>query len=250
MKFFLNIIIARTALILTILTSVIYLFRAFNKKNKSIKHINRFLRKNHKFLGVLLIIAGFIHGLLSSEDIFSFNLGTLCEIFSILLGINWYIGAKYKMKGWINYHRIITLLFLVSLILHIINVGGFTSNLINKSFSNNYINIEESNTPTKPDLNNKSTSSTKYKDGVYKGVAHGYGPNLTLQVTVKNGAISNIEILSHNENNPQRYQPPMNKVPAEIIKSQSTDVDIVVGSTKTSKGIMNAVKDALSKASQ
>ncbi|SFB10944.1 FMN-binding protein [Clostridium frigidicarnis] len=270
MSFFLNILLARLAVVLVILTSIIYLFRKFNKNNDLIKRVNRSLRKKHKLLGILLIIVGLIHGLLSSEAIFSFNLGTICEILSILLGINFYIGMKYKIKGWMHYHRIITLLFLLSLIVHIVDVGGFTSDLIEKSFSDNSNNIEYNNdfpTQSSKDENNESadnqtennsqksnnnsndnSSSTKYKDGVYQGVAHGYGPNLTVEVTVKNGAISNIEILSHNERNPRFYQSPMDKVPSEIIANQSTDVDIVVGSTKTSKGIMNAVKDALSNA--
>ena len=40
----------------------------------------------------------------------------------------------------------------------------------------------------------------------------------------------------------------MDVIPSEIINEQSLDVDIVSGATYTSNGIINAVKDALSKA--
>lgn len=38
------------------------------------------------------------------------------------------------------------------------------------------------------------------------------------------------------------------EIPSKIIAIQSTSVDVVSGATYTSKGIINAVSDALSKA--
>ncbi len=38
------------------------------------------------------------------------------------------------------------------------------------------------------------------------------------------------------------------EIPGKIISSQSTSVDVVSGASYTSKGIINAVNDALSKA--
>jgi uncharacterized protein with FMN-binding domain len=92
------------------------------------------------------------------------------------------------------------------------------------------------------------TSENIYRDGTYTGIADGYGPDLTVEVTAENNLISNIEILSHNERGSSFYAPAIKQIPAEIIKNQSISVDAVSGSTYTSYGIMNAVGDALSEA--
>lgn len=92
------------------------------------------------------------------------------------------------------------------------------------------------------------TTNGKYKDGVYTASARGYGPNLTVQVTIANDLITDIQIVSHNERNARYYARPMQIVPQEIIDTQSTDVDIVSGATRTSNGIMNAVAAALAQA--
>lgn len=88
------------------------------------------------------------------------------------------------------------------------------------------------------------TTTTNYKDGTYTGTASGYAPNLTVDVTVSSGKITDIEIVNHNES-PGFYERAFETVPQEIISSQSTDVDTVSGATFTSKGIINAVEDAL-----
>ena len=99
------------------------------------------------------------------------------------------------------------------------------------------------------EINNSSsaTNSTqeKYKDGTYTGVGQGKNPDLKVSVTVSNGKLSNVEILSANE---PKGKEALNVVPKEIIETQSTSVDTVSGATLTSKGIMMAVNDALSKA--
>lgn len=84
-----------------------------------------------------------------------------------------------------------------------------------------------------------------YTDGTYTGVASAYGSNLTVEVIISGGKISNIEVLSHNET-PGFYERAFESVPNQIISSQSTDVDTVSGATYTSVGIINAVNNALS----
>jgi uncharacterized protein with FMN-binding domain len=91
-------------------------------------------------------------------------------------------------------------------------------------------------------------ASGKYSDGTYEGEASAYGPNLKVQVSVSGGKISDIEIISHNET-PGFYERAFETVPSEIIQKQSTDVDTVSGATYSSKGIINAVNNALKGAS-
>lgn len=83
-------------------------------------------------------------------------------------------------------------------------------------------------------------------DGVYQGEAVGFRPGLFVEVTVENQKISNIEVIKHSEVGPQFYMRPIDVIPDEIVKEQSTKVDAVSGATATSSAIMSAVEDALS----
>lgn len=93
-----------------------------------------------------------------------------------------------------------------------------------------------------------SASQVKYKDGTYTGSATGFRNGTTkIKVTVSNGKISSIETVS-TQDTPQFYQGAYNTVADEIISAQSTSVDTVSGATFSSRGIINAVKNALSSA--
>lgn len=87
---------------------------------------------------------------------------------------------------------------------------------------------------------------SSYKDGVYTGSAQGYGGITTVEVTISNGQIANIKILSHHDDSP--YINNASSLIDAIINAQSTNVDAVSGATYSSSGIINAVRDALSKA--
>jgi len=91
-----------------------------------------------------------------------------------------------------------------------------------------------------------SLDGQKYKDGVYTGVGKGFNGNIHVEVTIKDGEISEIKITQHSDD-----QPYINNAMAlinNIIQTQSIAVDTVSGATYSSRGIIDAVKDALSKA--
>lgn len=87
----------------------------------------------------------------------------------------------------------------------------------------------------------------QYDDGNYEGTSSGYASGLKVQVTISNGKISDVQVVSHNET-PGFCERAIETVPAEIISAQSTNVDTVSGATYTSVGIINAVNSALSNA--
>jgi len=66
-------------------------------------------------------------------------------------------------------------------------------------------------------------------------------------LSLENSKITNIQIVLNNEA-PRYAEIPFDTIPKEIIDSQSTDVDTVSGPTRTSNGIIEAVKNALSQA--
>lgn len=89
----------------------------------------------------------------------------------------------------------------------------------------------------------ESAPAGAYADGTYSGVARGYKKGLHVDVTVSGGRISDIQVGAHNEDEP--YLTDSLVVIPQIIETQSTQVDIVAGATKTCEGIAKAVDDAL-----
>lgn len=88
-----------------------------------------------------------------------------------------------------------------------------------------------------------STPGT-YTDGVYTGVGMGFRGNTEVQVTVENGNITDITILSYKDD-PEFFQEAESTVINQILTQQSVDVQAVSGATFSSNGIMEAVADAL-----
>lgn len=286
MEFFLNIGLAKISLILGIFASAIYVLRIankkfFNNKNGILSKINRILRRYHKTIGAVVVITGLVHGIYSSDSVLSLNMGTVCWIFSVLLGVNW--ALRKKLRNWMFYHRILTLGFIITLVIHILLVKGMLTGFDSKDVKpeknnsnssqehldkkdNRRINgskIKRNDTLSESELDNSDsnqenknqtvsyenqTDNTKeYKDGVYEGIGNGYKPGIAVKVTVEGGKIASIEITDDNET-PRFSREPFETIPQQIINLQSTDVDMVSGATMTSEGVVEAVKDALSKA--
>lgn len=90
-------------------------------------------------------------------------------------------------------------------------------------------------------------SENVYKDGTYTGSAQGFGGAITVQVTLANDEITDIQVTSA-PGEDSAYLSQGEGVISSIISTQSTDVDTVSGATFSSTGIINAVVDALGKA--
>ena len=83
-------------------------------------------------------------------------------------------------------------------------------------------------------------------DNEYIGEGEGFGGTIRVKVTMDGDQISKIEVLSHGET-AGVSDPAFETIPDAIIAAQSTEVDAAAGATFSSKGIMEAVNDALSK---
>jgi succinate dehydrogenase/fumarate reductase flavoprotein subunit len=95
----------------------------------------------------------------------------------------------------------------------------------------------------------KASQTFETSANEYIGVGSGMGGNLTVKVTMDGKKIVSVEILSQNETK-GISDPAIEKIPSEIVEAQSTEVDTVSGATTTSKAIIQAVTDALSKVKQ
>ncbi len=105
------------------------------------------------------------------------------------------------------------------------------------------------------DETNQTTETNKVKkvdtakgsfdlaDGVYQGTGTGFAGDITVAVQIKNKQIVSIDILS--ESDDDAFFNRAKAVIDKILEKQSLDVDTVSGATFSSKGIINAVKNAL-----
>ena len=88
---------------------------------------------------------------------------------------------------------------------------------------------------------------TSFKAGTYTGEGTGMGGALTVQVTLSNKAIESVEITSQNET-PGLSDKARATIPEAIVAEQRTNVDVVSGSSITSRAIMQAADAALKSA--
>ena len=98
----------------------------------------------------------------------------------------------------------------------------------------------------------KKTSFTApsggYKDGTYTGSAQGFGGNIGVSVSISGGKITAVNVTSASGETPS-YLSSAKGVISRILSKQTPNVDTVSGATYSSNGILNAVKEALNKAS-
>ena len=111
------------------------IFTAFKYFAKKDQKMNRIFHRIHIPFGILLIAAGLVHGLFAGNPLgttfrqaafgkrlFTWNMGTVCLILAILLGIT-YLLRKMLKANWMKLHRILTVMLVVSLVIHIFQMG-------------------------------------------------------------------------------------------------------------------------------
>lgn len=85
------------------------------------------------------------------------------------------------------------------------------------------------------------------KNGTYEATAKGQMDDITLEVTVDNNKIENINIVKAEET-PGIGDIALERLPKAIIQEQSVEVDTVSGATVTSNAVISAVTEALKEA--
>jgi len=113
----------------------------------------------------------------------------------------------------------------------------YSSDAIKKAVANAILSADAGSKET-------STEAIEFVDGVYEGVAEGFGGDIKVEVEVKDGKLVRVDILDHSES-AGIADPAIEGIPAAMLESQTVDVDIASGATYSSEGIINAVKDAL-----
>lgn len=94
----------------------------------------------------------------------------------------------------------------------------------------------------------EAAAESGYRDGTYEGSAFGFGDEITVSVTIADGKLTDISVLSADGEDKPYYTQSL-PVLDKILSAQSTDgIDTVSGATLTSEGLIGAVADALGKA--
>lgn len=89
----------------------------------------------------------------------------------------------------------------------------------------------------------KAVGHFELEDGVYKGTGTGFAGDITVSVQIQDKQIVSIDIISFSDD--EAFFTRAKAVIDIIIEGQTLDVDTVSGATFSSRGIINAVKNAL-----
>ncbi len=89
--------------------------------------------------------------------------------------------------------------------------------------------------------------ATGISDGSYTGIGEGYNNYIVVEITIVDQLITKIEVTDH-EDDWKWFIRAYNTISKTIVDVQSTDVDVVSGSTYSSQGIIQGVQDALNSA--
>lgn len=88
--------------------------------------------------------------------------------------------------------------------------------------------------------------ASAYKDGTYYGTGKGFAGTMKVKVDISGGKIASISIVSTKDGD--SYVKNASSLLDTIVEKQSTNVDTVSGATFSSRGIIAAVRSALSQA--
>ena len=79
------------------------------------------------------------------------------------------------------------------------------------------------------------------EDGIYEGSYGSFPVSATVEVTVKNHRITEVELVDHSNGQGQ----PAEVLPEKVVDSQSVKVDAISGATYSSRVILKAIETAL-----
>jgi uncharacterized protein with FMN-binding domain len=89
----------------------------------------------------------------------------------------------------------------------------------------------------------KEVDLSKIENGTYTGTYQAFPIEVEVKVVVADHKITGIDLVKHNTGKGQAAE----ALPAKVVETQSLKVDTITGATYSSKVILLAIQDALSK---
>ena len=137
----------------------------------------------------------------------------------------------------------------------VVSGATYSSNGIISAVKNALTGEQDTSTPastssssnqSSPTIDTVDDSDQTWKDGTYYGSGTGFNGEVKVKVVIADGQISDISVISHNDDS--SFMGQAEGLISDIISTQSTNVDAVSGATYSSRGIINAVRAALKQA--
>lgn len=120
-----NVLASLAIIPLTFMLSIIFIYRKIGKRQNPDSKINKWnkkLRKKHIPLGIaLVIIAGFHTVWASMKHGWYLSWGKVAFVVLILLILSYLLRKKLKGR-WIIIHRIFTVVFIFSIVMHLVSI--------------------------------------------------------------------------------------------------------------------------------
>jgi len=206
--------------------------------------------------------------------LFTWNAGTICLVIAALLALSYALRKRLK-KAWMPVHRVLTVAMAAALIVHLCTVGITIDDRLFKSTDSAETSVSETTAATNAAVESTAAETTGTEtttaaedtssetlqeqvneavatfsgavlaDGTYSGTGTGYHGDITVQVTVSGGQVTDITVTGENDT-PQYFTRAEDTLIPTVIEEQSLEVDAVSGATYSSRGILDAVTDALS----
>ena len=97
----------------------------------------------------------------------------------------------------------------------------------------------------------KEVSQNVYSDGTYQGTGRGFGGDIVVEITIKNDVVTAAKIVSAAKETPD-YLKSASAILEQVVRKEAPDAqwDTVSGATLSSNGIIDALKEAVSKAAK
>lgn len=125
-------------------------------------------------------------------------------------------------------------------------IGAVKNALTGEQDTSTPASASSSSNQSSPTIDTVDDSDQTWKDGTYYGSGTGFNGEVKVKVVIADGQISDISVVSHNDDS--SFMGQAEGLISDIISSQSTNVDAVSGATYSSRGIINAVRAALKQA--
>lgn len=217
------------SVIALLLTLAKFITKRVRFKRFNLQKADKVLGKIHGKLAYVLIAVVIVHMVYSlsvfeSRPIGIYLLGALMIICMSIAGLS-YRFRKVLGKKWIVVHRAAALSICIVLAGH---VGLLLHSMISYQTKVSNIVIE-------------GMDISKVPDGTYIGEYDVQYIYAKVQVNVKDGKITTIDILEHRN----ERGTPAEVILHEVVEKQKTDIDAVSGATNSSKVLERAVENAL-----
>jgi uncharacterized protein with FMN-binding domain len=214
-----------------IVLAVLFILEVANIFCKKINYPNvrKVIKIGHKMIGILFLIMAALHmiivlPLIKQRPITIYILGFVMVGCAVILLFSYVFRKKFK-QHWITIHRIAALVIGICLVLHI--YVGITS-------LNRYKQLIEG-------IKIENVDVTNLPDGTYIGDCDAGYIYAKVEVQVKAGTITAIELLEHRTERGK----PAEVITDKMVQAHNVKVDAITGATNSSKVIMKATENAL-----